>query len=54
MPEKYSTISIPESLIEILDKIIDARIGYTSRAEVVKEAIRDKVLEIREKYGLKI
>lgn len=54
MPEKYVTISIPESIAEMLDKIIDAKIGYTSRAEIVKEAVRDKILDINEKYNLKI
>ena len=40
--------------VQKLDKIIDAKIGYTSRAEIVKEAIRNKILEINEQYNLKI
>ena len=54
MPEKYITISLPESIGNKLDKIIEAKIGYTSRAEIVKEAVRDKILEINEIYNLKI
>ena len=54
MPEKYITISLPESIGNKLDKIIEAKIGYTSRAEIVKEAVRDKILEINERYNLKI
>ena len=54
MPEKYITISIPESIGDKLDRIIEAKLGYTSRAEIVKEAIRDKLLVINERYNLKI
>ena len=54
MPEKYITISIPESIGNKLDRIIEAKLGYTSRAEIVKEAIRDKLLVINERYNLKI
>ena len=37
------SLSIPESLLKILDEYI-ARYGYTSRSELVRDAIRDFVV----------
>jgi len=39
MSSKYVTIKLPKSLVEHVDKMIGKK-GYTSRAEVVKEALR--------------
>ncbi len=47
MPKYYSTVSIPNQLIKKLDKIIEAKIGYTSKSEFIKEAIREKLDKIR-------
>lgn len=42
----YSSVSIPRSLIKEIDSLIGVH-GYTSRAEVVKEAIRRYLSEVR-------
>jgi len=42
--DEYITIRIPRDLTQKIDKIIDAKqYGYRSRAEFVKEAIREKL-----------
>ncbi len=42
----YVNLSIPETLMEEVDKVIIKKVkGYTSRAEFVKDAIRDKLKE---------
>jgi len=42
--DEYITIRIPRELIKRIDKIIDSKqYGYRSRAEFVKEAIREKL-----------
>ncbi len=39
---KYTTIQLPEGIISLIDELIDMKTyGYSSRAEVVKEAVRD-------------
>lgn len=44
MTNGYITVSIPESLIKKIDNIIESKnFGYSSRAEFIKEAIRDKL-----------
>lgn len=41
MSKKYITVSLPEPLIEKVDKIIDIKkLGYTSRPEFIKDSIR--------------
>jgi metal-responsive CopG/Arc/MetJ family transcriptional regulator len=47
MVERYITISIPEKLIEEVDKIIKTgKLGYKSRAEFVKDSIRNQIKNI--------
>jgi len=41
----YVTLKIPEELIKAIDEIVIGKYGYRSRAEFVKEAIRDKLKE---------
>lgn len=42
----YVTLKIPAKLAELIDKCIkETRAGYRSRAEFVKEAVRDKLEE---------
>ena len=43
----YYAIRIPKELKEELDKLL-GRFGFRSRAEIVKEAIRRLLLELRE------
>jgi len=42
-PRKYVLIKIPKSLADAIDKLV-GQYGFTSRAEVVKEATR-KILQ---------
>ena len=39
MPDKYASVRIPKNLAEEVDRLI-GKYGFTSRAEVVKEAVR--------------
>ena len=43
---QYVSIKLPSELIEIIDEEIVGKLGYRSRAEFIKEAIR-KELEAR-------
>ncbi len=44
--DEYATVRIPKNFAAEVDKLIGTH-GFTSRAEIVKEAIR----ELLEKYG---
>jgi len=50
MPKEYVTVRIPKDLANKIDEVIEtiAR-GYTSRAEFIKEAVRQKIEKISEK-----
>lgn len=48
--KSYASVSIPRSLIREIDNLIGLY-GYTSRAEVVKEAIRRYLDEVRRLVG---
>ena len=38
----YITIRLPKKLVEEIDEVLEHKnLGYTSRAELVKEAVRD-------------
>ena len=40
--KSYVNVSIPDTLIKEIDEIIkEKKKGYTSRAELIKDAIRD-------------
>ena len=44
MADGYINISIPKELIKKVDNLIEkGEYGYTSRAEFIKEAIREKL-----------
>lgn len=40
MGKDYATLRLPKELLELVDKKLIGRLGFTSRAEVAKEAIR--------------
>gem|GEM_PF-5847688 len=40
MGNDYVTLRLPKELMDLVDKKLIGRIGFTSRAEVAKEAIR--------------
>jgi len=41
----YATVKIPIDLIELVDQAV-GRLGYRSRAELIKEAIREKLVRL--------
>ena len=47
MSNEYVTIRLPKDLIDQMDKLV-GRFGFTSRAEIAKEAIRKLLKEYRE------
>jgi hypothetical protein len=45
MPKRYVNVKLP---VELGDKILEKKLlGYRSRAEVVAEAVRDKLIQDR-------
>jgi metal-responsive CopG/Arc/MetJ family transcriptional regulator len=48
--ERYRTVNLPVDLVDEVDRLIDvfAEHGYTSRADFIKQAIREKILELEE------
>jgi hypothetical protein len=45
----YVTVKVPADLIKIIDEKVVGKYGYRSRAEFIKDAIRDKLKEFAEK-----
>jgi metal-responsive CopG/Arc/MetJ family transcriptional regulator len=44
---KWRTIQLPEDMLEQVDKIVSTLgLGYTSRTEYIKEAVRLRILDI--------
>jgi len=43
--KEYATVKIPADLIEFVDKAV-GHLGYRSRAELVKEAVREKLARL--------
>lgn len=46
--DSYRTIRLPKELVEEIEKIIrDKSLGYTSKADFVKDAVRRRIEEIK-------
>ena len=46
---RYTNIPLPEELTKRVDKIIKtAELGYKTKSEFVKEAVREKLLKLAE------
>ena len=45
-PQGYKTIMLKEDLLRRVDRIVNASIGYRSRADFVSEAVRLRLEEI--------
>ena len=44
----FVSVSIPESLMQEIDKILEKeKLGYESRPEFIKEAVRKRLEELR-------
>jgi metal-responsive CopG/Arc/MetJ family transcriptional regulator len=47
LKRKWRTIQLPGDLLEQVDKMVSTPgLGYTSRTEYIKEAVRLRILEI--------
>lgn len=45
---RYISVKIPKELMDEIDRIVSTgMLGYRSRMEFIKEAIRDKIRELR-------
>lgn len=49
--KKYTNIPLPEELVRQIDKIINAiDLGYKTKTEFVKEAVREKIIKLNEYF----
>ena len=49
--DKYRTIRLPKELVEEIEELIkDKTLGYTSKADFVKDAVRRRIEEIKRDY----
>ncbi len=54
MRKRYTNIPLPEELAARIGGIIEtAGLGYKTKSEFVKEAVREKLLELGQLEGLK-
>ena len=54
MHSKYTNVSFPDDLIDEVDKIVDNNtLGYQSRADFCKEALRTAIKEFRKGDNIK-
>jgi metal-responsive CopG/Arc/MetJ family transcriptional regulator len=50
MVRGYTSVSIPNSLLTEIDELVsNGDLGYTSRSEFVKEALRAHVLKVKDR-----
>ncbi len=46
---RYTNVALPDDLVEQINKIIKKRgLGYKSRGEFVKEAVRNQLRELKQ------
>jgi metal-responsive CopG/Arc/MetJ family transcriptional regulator len=46
---QYISVKLPKSLADEIDKVLrNSSLGYSSRAEVVKDAVRDLLSKIKQ------
>lgn len=54
MTSKYTNVALPEELILEIDKVVkESGLGYTSRGEIVKVAVRNFLKELAEYKQIK-
>ncbi len=54
MVSKYTNVALPEELIREIDKVVkESGLGYTSRGEIVKEAVRKFLKDLAEYKQIK-
>ncbi len=46
--DRYRTVNLPIDMVDEVDRLIDvfSEHGYTSRADFIKQAVREKILEL--------
>ena len=51
---KYTNIPLPDELAEQIDRLIKtANLGYKTKSEFIKEAVREKLIRLDEFVGSK-
>ena len=45
MVAKYTTLKLPKGLVELMDEFLQEHPEYTSRTDLVKEAVRSHLRE---------
>ena len=51
---KWKTVQLPEDLLDRVDKVVKQEsLGYSSRAEFIKEAVRLRLEEVEKKLKKK-
>lgn len=54
MVSKYTNVALPEDLIKEIDKVVkESGLGYKSRGELVKEAVRNFLKNLAEYRQMK-
>lgn len=54
MRKRYTNIPLPEELARQIDKVITlADFGYKTKSEFVKEAVREKLIQISKFEGIR-
>jgi len=54
MVSKYTNVALPAELIQEIDGVVkESGLGYTSRGEIVKEAVRRFLKELAEYKNIK-
>jgi metal-responsive CopG/Arc/MetJ family transcriptional regulator len=49
MTKRYVNVKLPVELADEIDKVLEKKVlGYRSRAEFVAEAVRSKLIQIKE------
>lgn len=44
----YTTVALPDTLMVEVDELLEKRVqGYTSRPELIKDAVREKIQKIK-------
>lgn len=54
MRKKYTNIPLPDELAEQIERVINtADFGYKTKSEFIKEAVREKLIELSKLEGFK-
>ena len=54
MRKRYTNIPLPEELTKQIDNLIQtAELGYKTKSEFIKEAVRDKLIKLSRFKGFK-